>query len=107
MAGQAYFAAGEMELGRQAFERALAVGPNDALVNRIVGTALPIVFGAERAEERVRLVERALFELDPLHPPFQYLSLAYPLYFAGRNAEAVARWRGSRIRGSRRGSCRH
>ena len=34
-------------------------------------------------------MERALYELDPLHPPFQWLSLGYPLFFAGRYAEAV------------------
>ena len=34
-------------------------------------------------------MERALYELDPLHPPFQWLSLGYPLFFAGRYVEAV------------------
>ena len=38
----------------------------------------------------MELVERALAQLDPFHPPFQYLSLGIPLYFAGRYAEAVA-----------------
>ena len=50
---------------------------------------LPIVLGTERAEEAFALVERALYELDPLHPPFQWVSLGYPLFFAGRYAEAV------------------
>ena len=35
-------------------------------------------------------MERALSQLDPFHPPFHYLTLGIPLYFAGRYAEAVA-----------------
>src|SRR3954452_24133102 len=90
MLGTAYFARDEVELGSQAWERALALAPNDALVNRGIGVQLPIALGVERAAEGVKLVERALFQLDPFHPPFQYLSLGIPLYFSGRYAEAVA-----------------
>src|SRR3954451_16865202 len=88
--GTAYFTRDEVELGSAAWERALALGPNDALINRLVGVQLPLAVGVERAAEGVKLVERALFQLDPFHPPFQYLSLGIPLYFAGRYAEAVA-----------------
>ena len=88
--GTAYFTRDEVELGSAAWERALALGPNDALINRLIGVQLPIALGVERAAEGVELVERALYQLDPLHPPFQYLSLGIPLYFAGRYAEAVA-----------------
>ena len=87
--GNMYFQRGETALGAAAWERALELAPNDALVNRAVGAQLPIALGVERAEEGVALVERALDELDPLHPPFQWSSLGYPLYFAGRYAEAV------------------
>jgi len=87
--GVMYFEQGEIQLGAQAWDRALALAPNDALVNRAIGTQLPMAFGTERAAEGVKLVERALYELDPLHPPFQWLSLGYPLYFAGRYADAV------------------
>ena len=38
----------------------------------------------------MELVQRALSQLDPFHPPFQYISLGIPLYFSGRYAEAVA-----------------
>jgi TolB-like protein/DNA-binding winged helix-turn-helix (wHTH) protein/tetratricopeptide (TPR) repeat protein len=87
--GNMYFQRGETALGAAAWERALELAPNDALVNRAVGAQLPIALGIERAEEGVALVKRALEELDPLHPPYQWSSLGYPLYFAGRYAEAV------------------
>jgi TolB-like protein/class 3 adenylate cyclase len=88
--GQSHFEKGEIGLGSQAWDRALALAPNDALVIRALGTCLPLALGVERAAQGVELVTRALDELDPLHPPFQYLSLGIPLYFAGRHAEAVA-----------------
>jgi TolB-like protein/DNA-binding winged helix-turn-helix (wHTH) protein/tetratricopeptide (TPR) repeat protein len=91
--GVMHFERGETELGAQAWERALDLAPNDALVNRAIGTQLPIALGTERAEDGVRLVERALTELDPLHPPFQWISLGIPLYFAGRFPEAVTAFR--------------
>jgi tetratricopeptide (TPR) repeat protein len=90
MLGAAYFAHDEVGPGSAAWERALALSPNDALVNRAIGGQLPIALGIERAAQGVELVERALSRLDPFHPPFQYLSLGIPLYFAGRYAEAVA-----------------
>ncbi len=87
--GNMYFERGDVALGTAAWERALELAPNDALVNRAIGTQLPIALGTERAEEGIALVERALYELDPLHPPFQWTSYGYPLYFAGRYPEAV------------------
>jgi len=87
--GSMYFQRGDYTLGAAAWERALELAPNDALVNRAIGSQLPIALGIERAEEGIALVERALYELDPLHPPYQWSSLGYPLYFAGRYAEAV------------------
>jgi TolB-like protein/class 3 adenylate cyclase/tetratricopeptide (TPR) repeat protein len=88
--GGSHFAKDEVELGRQAWERALALAPNDALVNRAIGAQLPIALGVERATQGVELVDRALQQLDPFHPPYHYLSLGIPLYFAGRYDEAVA-----------------
>jgi adenylate cyclase len=84
-----YIERGDTALGIAAWERALELAPNDALVNRYVGTMLPITVGVERADEGVALVERALYELDPLHPPFYWLNLGTVLYFAGRYSEAV------------------
>ena len=54
--GGSYFAKDEVELGSAAWERALALGPNDALVNRAIGGQLPIALGVERAAEGVELV---------------------------------------------------
>jgi class 3 adenylate cyclase/TolB-like protein/Tfp pilus assembly protein PilF len=88
--GTSYFKQGEVELGSAAWERALALGPNDALVHRLIGAQLAEALGVERAAEAVALVERALTQLDPLHPPYHWLSLACPLYFAGRYPEAIA-----------------
>jgi TolB-like protein/DNA-binding winged helix-turn-helix (wHTH) protein/Tfp pilus assembly protein PilF len=87
--GAMYMERGDVALGTAAWERALELAPNDALVNRYVGTLLPISVGIERAEEGVALVERALYELDPLHPPFYWLNLGNALYFAGRYSEAA------------------
>ena len=87
-----YFERGDAALGTAAWERALELAPNDALVNRAIGTQLPIALGVERAEEGVALVERALYELDPLHPPFQWSELRIsallrrPLCGGGRGA---------------------
>ncbi|HWL68015.1 MAG TPA: adenylate/guanylate cyclase domain-containing protein [Geminicoccus sp.] len=87
--GNAHFRKGEVELGWQAWQRALELAPNNALVNRWVGGSIAQALGAERAHEGIRLVERSLNELDPLHPPFHYLTYAMPLYFAGRYADVV------------------
>ena len=87
--GAMYFELGDTALGTAAWDRALELAPNDALVNRWIGTMLPITVGVERAAEGVALVERALYELDPLHPPFYWLNLGNALYFAARYSEAV------------------
>jgi TolB-like protein/Tfp pilus assembly protein PilF len=87
--GSMYVERGDTALGIAAWERALELAPNDALVNRYIGTMLPITVGVERADEGVALVKRALYELDPLHPPFYWLNLGTVLYFAGRYSEAA------------------
>jgi TolB-like protein len=88
--GASYFARDEVGLGSQAWERALSLAPNDALVSRAIGGQLPIALGVEHAARGVELVNRALQQLDPFHPPFQFLSLGVSLYFASRYAEAIA-----------------
>jgi tetratricopeptide (TPR) repeat protein len=79
--------AGDISLAAQAWDRAVALGPNDVQVIRAVGGQLPIALSVERAAEGVELAERALLRLDPLH---QWLSLGVPFYFAGRYTEAAA-----------------
>ena len=50
--GYMYFERGDTALGIAAWERALELAPNDALVNRAIGTMLPIIVGVERADGR-------------------------------------------------------
>jgi len=88
--GLMYFAQRKSELGKQAWNRAIKLRPNDAYINRVIGGLLPIALGTEQALAGIELVERSLYELDPLHPPWQWISLARPLYFAGRYDEAFS-----------------
>jgi tetratricopeptide (TPR) repeat protein len=88
--GMSHAKRGRARAGAEAWERAVAQGPSDALVVRAVAVNLPIACGIERAAEAVELAERALLRLDPLHPSWQWASLGTPLYFAGRYAEAAA-----------------
>jgi hypothetical protein len=84
-----HFVRGETAMGAAAWDRALALSPNDTAVIRPIGTQLPIALGVERARQGVELVERAL-RLDPFHPVWFAENLGCPLYFAGRYAEAAA-----------------
>ncbi len=79
----------ETAQGAAAWDRALALSPNDTAVIRPIGTQLPVALGVERARHGVELVERAL-RLGPFHPAWQAESLGTTLYFAGRYAEAAA-----------------
>jgi TolB-like protein len=87
--GRSYFGRGEVKLGAEAWDRALALEPNSVYVIRQIGTELPIMLGVERSAQAVELAERAL-RLDPLHPSSTWISLGVPLYFAGRYDEAAA-----------------
>jgi tetratricopeptide (TPR) repeat protein len=87
--GRSYFGRGEAKLGAEAWDRALALEPNSVHVIRQIGNELPIMLGVDRAAQAVELAERAL-RLDPLHPSQMWVSLAIPLYFAGRYDEAAA-----------------
>jgi hypothetical protein len=53
-----------------------------------VGAASPIALGTEAAEDGLKLLDR-LAEIDPLHAPYYRFQRAFPLYFAGRYAEAA------------------
>jgi TolB-like protein/class 3 adenylate cyclase len=86
--GMSYFTRGETGLGATAWDRALALSPNDERVLRQVGTQLPIALGTERAKEGVELVRRAL-RLNPLHPPYQWLNLGLVSYFAGEYEQTI------------------
>jgi TolB-like protein/class 3 adenylate cyclase/cytochrome c-type biogenesis protein CcmH/NrfG len=86
--GMSHFTKGEVGLGAAAFERAIALSPNDARVLQQVGTQLPIALGTERAEEGVELVRRSL-RLDPLHPLSRWGGVGIVSYFAGEYEQAV------------------
>ena len=103
--GNMYFERGDIALGTAAWERALELAPNDALVNRAIGTQLPIALGVERAEEGIALVERALYELDPLHPPFQWSSSAIRSTSPAATRRRSRRCARCRSHGSSRGCC--
>ncbi|WP_284736112.1 hypothetical protein [Dongia deserti] len=86
--GMSYFLQDNTSLGAAAWDRALSLSPNDSTVIRPIGTQLPIALGVERAAEGVELVKRAL-RLNPLHTPYEFMSLGITMYFARHYDEAV------------------
>jgi class 3 adenylate cyclase/TolB-like protein/tetratricopeptide (TPR) repeat protein len=88
IAGLSYFKRGERARGKEAWERALALAPNDPEILRIVGTNIPYGMGTERAAEGVDLIKRAR-RLNPLMPAWQLNSLGYASYFAGQYEQAI------------------
>jgi adenylate cyclase len=91
--GLSYFKKGQVPQGAAAWERALALSPNEAGVLMTVGVDLGITLG--RAEEGVELIKRAM-RLNPHHPEWYTRSLGYALYYAQRYDDAVAAY--SRLR---------
>ena len=65
IAGLSYFKRGERQRGKAAWERALALAPNDPTILRNVGVNMAYGMGTERAAEGVELVKRAR-RLTPL-----------------------------------------
>ena len=63
--GLSHFKKGEVEQGAAAWERALALSPNEAGVLMAIGVDLGITLG--RAEESLELIKRAM-RLNPHHP---------------------------------------
>jgi TolB-like protein len=86
--GMSHFTKGETGLGAAAFERALALSPNDPRLLMQVGVQLPIALGTERAKEGMELVRRAL-RLDPLHPPSRWGGVGIVAYFADGYEQSV------------------
>ena len=79
MAGLSYFKRGERARGKEAWERALALAPNDPHILRVVGTNMAYGMGAERAAEGAELIKRAR-RLNPLTPAWQLHSLGCLLF---------------------------
>jgi Tfp pilus assembly protein PilF len=83
-----HLARGETALGEAAWDRALALGPNDAHVLLAVGGRMAVALGAARAEEGLALVRRSL-ALNPLQPPWKLNGVGVALYHAGEHGEAA------------------
>jgi tetratricopeptide (TPR) repeat protein len=88
IAGLSYFKRGERARGKEAWERALALAPNDPNILRVVGHNMPYAMGTERAAEGVELIKRAR-RLNPLMPAWMINSLGYASYFAGQYQQAI------------------
>jgi TolB-like protein/Tfp pilus assembly protein PilF len=89
IAGLSYFKRGERARGKAAWERALALAPNDPSLLRIVGTNMAYGMGTERAAEGVEMIRRAQ-RLNPLAPTWTIEGLGYASYFAGQYNQAIA-----------------
>lgn len=74
IAGLSYFKRGERARGEEAWERALALAPNDPNILRVLGLNMAYALGTERAAEGVELIKRAR-RLNPLMPTWQLNSL--------------------------------
>ncbi|MGH6913966.1 MAG: hypothetical protein ACREH3_09705, partial [Geminicoccales bacterium] len=88
IAGMSYFKRGDQARGTEAWERALALAPNDPNVLRDLGSNIPYAMGTERAAEGVELIKRAR-RLNPLTPTWMINSLGYASYFAGQYEQAI------------------
>jgi tetratricopeptide (TPR) repeat protein len=87
--GMSHFLKGEVEQGAVAWDRALALSPNDANVLRPVGAQLALALGLERARQGLELTERAM-RLDPLHPAIVASAVGFAAYYAGEYEKAIA-----------------
>ena len=88
VAGMSHFVRDEVEQGAAAWDRALALSPNDTNVLRPIGAQLALATGVERAAQGVELVERAM-RLDPLHPPNVASALGFACYYAGCHEKGI------------------
>jgi TolB-like protein/Tfp pilus assembly protein PilF len=89
IAGLSYFKRGDRTRGKAAWERALALAPNDPSVLRNVGVNMAYGMGTEQAAEAVEMIKRAR-RLNPLAPAWTIDTLGYASYFAGQYEEAIA-----------------
>jgi class 3 adenylate cyclase/tetratricopeptide (TPR) repeat protein len=89
IAGLSYFKRGARARGKEAWERALALAPNDPGVLRIVGNNMAYGMGTEHAAEAVEMIKRAR-RLNPLAPGWTIQALGFASYFAGQYEQAIA-----------------
>ena len=88
MGGLSSFKRGDRARGKEAWERALALAPNDPSILRMVGTNMAYAMGTEGAAEGVELMKRAL-RLNPLAPARHLSMLGFASYFAGQHEQAT------------------
>jgi adenylate cyclase len=88
IAGLSYFKRGERARGKEAWERALALAPNNPDILKEVGSNMPYAMGTERAAKAVEMLKRAR-RLNPLLPPSELTLLGYSSYFAGQYEQAI------------------
>jgi adenylate cyclase len=88
VAASAYIQENELERGLAAFERALALGPNNAEVLAYLAYMRPTKRPLRLAREDVEIARRAL-RLDPNPPPWFFGALGYAGYYAGLYEEAI------------------
>jgi tetratricopeptide (TPR) repeat protein len=88
VAGLSYFKRGDRARGKEAWERALALAPNDPDILRVVGVNIPYAMGTEHAAEGVELIKRAR-RLNPLMPAWMINALGYASYFASEYGQAI------------------
>ena len=86
----AYAYENDLERSRLAFDRALAVAPNDADTLATVGWNRPTKLPT--AAEDVTLVKKAM-RLSPHYPALYLYSLGYAAYFARQYEEAIAAYK--------------
>jgi adenylate cyclase len=88
IAGLSYFRRGERARGKEAWERALALAPNNPDILTAVGSNMPHAMGTERAAKAVEMLKRAR-QLNPLLPPSELTLLGCSSYFAGQYEQAI------------------
>jgi adenylate cyclase len=84
--GQAFFLEGDIDHGTAEYDRALALGPNNADVLAILGWNLPQTLG--QSEKAVELIKRAM-RLNPHYPDWYRHALGYAEYHVGRYEDAA------------------
>jgi TolB-like protein/Tfp pilus assembly protein PilF len=88
IAGMSYFKRGERARGEEAWERVLALAPNDPSILQDLGGNMTYALGTERAAEGVELIKRAR-RLNPLMLAWTLNNLGFASYFAGQYEQAI------------------
>jgi TolB-like protein/Tfp pilus assembly protein PilF len=88
IAGMSYFKRGDRARGKEAWERALALAPNDPGILQDLGGNMSYALGTERAAEGVELIKRAR-RLNPLMLAWTLNNLGFASYFAGQYEQAI------------------